>query len=113
MCGGAGPRRTLKKLISLGYKSDLGPADCWFKPAFALIPPQSSNFLILGGLDPYTRLLSVVRMRTFEVIVALICAVILFTVLKIIGLVIKFALIAAVLGFAAGLLLARMLRPKS
>ena len=52
-------------------------------------------------------------MRTFEIIVALICAAILFVALKVIGLVIKFALIAAVLGFAAGLLLARMLRPKS
>jgi hypothetical protein len=52
-------------------------------------------------------------MRTFEIIVALICAVVLFTVLKIIGLVIKFALIAALLGFGAGLLLARMLRPRA
>ena len=48
--------------------------------------------------------------RTFEIIVALICAVILFVVLKVIGLVLKFALVAAVLGFGAGLLLARMLR---
>jgi hypothetical protein len=52
-------------------------------------------------------------MRTFEIVIALICAVVLFTVLKIIGLVIKFALIAAVLGFVAGLLLSRMLRPRS
>ena len=49
-------------------------------------------------------------MRTFEIIVALLCAVILFAVLKVIGLVLKFALVAAVLGFGAGLLLARMLR---
>jgi hypothetical protein len=48
--------------------------------------------------------------RTFEIIVALLCAVILFAVLKVIGLVLKFALVAAVLGFGAGLLLARMLR---
>ena len=52
-------------------------------------------------------------MRTVEITIALICAVVLFTVLKIIGLVIKFALIAAVLGFGAGLLLARTLRPRS
>lgn len=49
-------------------------------------------------------------MRTVEIIIALICAVVLFTALKIIGLLLKFALIAAVAGFVAGLLLARMLR---
>ena len=52
-------------------------------------------------------------MRTVEFSIALICSVVLFTVLKIIGLVVKFALIAALLGFVAGLLLARMLRPRS
>jgi hypothetical protein len=51
-----------------------------------------------------------ILLRTFEIIAALVCALILFVVLKVIGLVLKFALIAAVLGFGAGLLLARMLR---
>ncbi|MBV9549688.1 MAG: hypothetical protein JO256_08470 [Alphaproteobacteria bacterium] len=51
-------------------------------------------------------------MRTFELIVAVICALILFGALKLIGLVLKFAAIAALLGFGAGLLLARMLRRK-
>jgi hypothetical protein len=46
----------------------------------------------------------------FEIIAALLLAVLLFIVLKVIGLVVKFALIAAVLGFAAGLILARSLR---
>ena len=50
------------------------------------------------------------RLRTFEIAAALLLAAILFIVLKLIGLVVKFALIAAVLGFAAGLLLARSLR---
>jgi hypothetical protein len=46
----------------------------------------------------------------FEIIAALLLAGAVFIVLKVIGLVLKFALIAAVLGFAAGLLLARALR---
>jgi hypothetical protein len=37
-------------------------------------------------------------------------AAVLFITLKLIGLVVKFALIAAILGFVAGLLLARSLR---
>jgi hypothetical protein len=37
-------------------------------------------------------------------------AAVLFILLKLIGLVVKFALIAAILGFVAGLLLARKLR---
>lgn len=49
-------------------------------------------------------------MRTFEIIAALIVAAIVFVVLKVLGLLIKFALIAAVLGFVAGLLLARLFR---
>jgi len=36
-------------------------------------------------------------MRTFEFIVALIVAVVLFVVLKLIGLIVKFALIAAII----------------
>jgi hypothetical protein len=49
-------------------------------------------------------------MRAFELLIALACAAILFVVLKIVGLVLKFAVIAAVLGFVCGLVLARMLR---
>ena len=49
-------------------------------------------------------------MRNFEIIAALLLATVLFIVLKVIGLVVKFALIAAVLGFFAGLFLARSLR---
>ena len=52
-------------------------------------------------------------MRTFEIVVAILLAVALFAVLKIIGLVLKFAIIAAVLGFFAGLLIARLFRSKS
>jgi len=52
-------------------------------------------------------------MRTFEFVIALIVAVVLFVVLKLIGLIVKFALIAAGLGFIAGLILARSLRPRS
>jgi len=46
----------------------------------------------------------------FEIIAALLLAAIVFIVLKVIGLVVKFALVAAVLGFVAGLLLARAWR---
>jgi hypothetical protein len=46
----------------------------------------------------------------FEILAGLLLAAILFIVLKVIGLVLKFALIAAVLGFAAGLVLARALK---
>ena len=49
-------------------------------------------------------------MRTFEIVIALIAAVIIFFVLKLIGLIVKFALVAAVLGFVAGLVVARGLR---
>jgi hypothetical protein len=52
-------------------------------------------------------------MRTFEIIVALVVAAVLFIVLKLIGLVIQFALIAAVIGFVGGLLIARSFRSKS
>jgi hypothetical protein len=50
------------------------------------------------------------HVRAFEILAALLLAAILFVVLKVIGLVVKFALIAAVLGFAAGLVLARAFR---
>lgn len=49
-------------------------------------------------------------MRTFEIIAALILAVIVLLAAKLIGLVIKFALVAALLGFIGGLVLARMFR---
>ena len=52
-------------------------------------------------------------MRTFEIVAGLLLAAVLFIVLKVIGMVIKFALIAAVLGFVAGLLLARSFRRTS
>jgi hypothetical protein len=50
------------------------------------------------------------QLRNFEIIAGLLLAAVLFIVLKLIGLVLKFALIAALLGFGAGLLLARALR---
>lgn len=49
-------------------------------------------------------------MRTFEIVIALIVAALVFVVFKVLGLLIKFALIAAVLGFIAGLVLARLFR---
>ena len=49
-------------------------------------------------------------MGKFEIIAGLLLAAILFIVLKVIGLVVKFALVAAALGFVAGLLLARAWR---
>jgi hypothetical protein len=49
-------------------------------------------------------------MRTLEIVAALFLALVVFVVLKLLGLFIKFALIAAVLGFIAGLVLRRMLR---
>lgn len=49
-------------------------------------------------------------MRAFEIIVALIVAALVFVVFKVLGLLIKFALIAAALGFIAGLVLARLFR---
>lgn len=52
-------------------------------------------------------------MRGFELAVALIIALVAFVVLKLIGLIVKFALIAAVIGFVAGLFLARSLRARS
>ena len=52
-------------------------------------------------------------MRAFEVTIALIIAVVAFVALKLIGLIVKFALIAAVIGFVAGLVLARSLRPRA
>jgi membrane associated rhomboid family serine protease len=49
-------------------------------------------------------------MGKFEIIAGLLLAAILFIVLKVIGMVVKFALVAAVLGFVAGLVLARAFR---
>ncbi len=49
-------------------------------------------------------------MRTLEFALAVFLAVAAFVVLKVLGLVVKFALIAAALGFLAGLMLGRMLR---
>jgi len=50
------------------------------------------------------------QLRNFEIIAGLLLAAVLFIVLKLIGMVLKFALVAAVLGFGAGLLVARALR---
>jgi hypothetical protein len=49
-------------------------------------------------------------MRTFEIMAALVVALIVFVVVKLLGLFVKFALVAALLGFIAGLLLARLFR---
>jgi hypothetical protein len=49
-------------------------------------------------------------LKSFEIIAGLLLAAILFILLKVIGMVIKFALIAALLGFVAGVSLARSLR---
>ena len=49
-------------------------------------------------------------MGKVEIIAGLLLAAILFIVLKVIGIVVKFALIAAVLGFMTGLFLARAVR---
>lgn len=49
-------------------------------------------------------------MRTVEIIAAIFLALVVFVVLKVVGLVLKFALIAAALGFIVGLVLARAFR---
>jgi uncharacterized protein YacL len=52
-------------------------------------------------------------MRALEIIVGLIVAAILFVVLKVIGIVIKFALIAAAIGFIVGAAITMMFRSRS
>jgi hypothetical protein len=52
-------------------------------------------------------------MRAFEIIAALFIAAAVFVVVKLLGLLIKFAVIAAVLGFVAGLYLAHLLRRRA
>ncbi len=47
-------------------------------------------------------------MRVFPIILAVFLALVAFAVLKVMGFIIKFAAIAAVLGFVAGLVIARM-----
>ncbi len=47
-------------------------------------------------------------MRAFPIILAVILALVAFAVLKVLGFLIKFALVAAVLGFIAGLAIARL-----
>jgi hypothetical protein len=49
-------------------------------------------------------------LKSFEIAAGLLLAAVLFVVLKLIGLVVKFALIAALVGFVAGLVLARSFR---
>ena len=53
------------------------------------------------------------HMRALEIIVGLIVAAVLFVVLEVIGIVIKFALIAAAVGFVAGAAITMMFRSKS
>jgi multisubunit Na+/H+ antiporter MnhF subunit len=52
-------------------------------------------------------------MRALEIIAGVVVALIVFVVLKIFGLVLKFALIAAVLGFVGGLAITWMFRSRS
>jgi hypothetical protein len=47
-------------------------------------------------------------MRTFQIIAAVLLALVVFAVLKVMGFILKFALGAALIGFVAGLVLARM-----
>ena len=49
-------------------------------------------------------------MRSLEIVIAVIIALVLFVALKLLGSLLKFALIAAALGFVGGLVLARTLR---
>jgi hypothetical protein len=49
-------------------------------------------------------------LKSFEIIAALLLAAILFILLKVIGFVLKFAAVAALVGFVAGLFLARAFR---
>ncbi len=51
-------------------------------------------------------------MRTIEIVAGLILAAVLFVALKILGLVIKVALIAAVLGFVIGVAVTRAFRAR-
>ena len=53
------------------------------------------------------------HMRALEIIVGLIVAAVLFVVLEVIGIVIKFALIAAAVGFVAGAAITMMFRSRS
>ena len=52
-------------------------------------------------------------MRAFEISAALILAAVIFVALEIVGLVLKFALVAAAIGFAAGLVIAAAWRRRS
>ena len=47
-------------------------------------------------------------MRSFQIIAAVLIALLIFAVLKVMGFIVKFALGAALVGFIAGLVLARM-----
>jgi hypothetical protein len=52
-------------------------------------------------------------MRALEIIVGLILAVALFIGLKVMGLLLKFAIIAALIGFVVGVVVARMFASRS
>ncbi len=73
-----------------------------------MLPPRYLGILGFGFL--YADFEKGLWMRTFEIIAALVLAAIAFAAVKVLGLFLKFALIAAVLGFVAGLLLARLFR---
>ena len=49
-------------------------------------------------------------MKSFEIIAGLLLAAVLFVVLKLIGMVVKFAAIAALIGFVAGIVATRAFR---
>ncbi|MBV9992239.1 MAG: hypothetical protein JOZ72_13225 [Alphaproteobacteria bacterium] len=51
-------------------------------------------------------------MRAIEIVAGLILAAVLFVALKLLGLMLKVALIAAVLGFAIGIVLTRVFRSR-
>lgn len=52
-------------------------------------------------------------MRAFEIVIAILVALAVIAVLKVIGLMLKFALIAGALGFVAGFLIARAFRART
>ena len=49
-------------------------------------------------------------MKSFEIIAGLLLAAVLFVVLKLVGMVVKFAAIAALMGFVVGIVAARAFR---
>jgi membrane associated rhomboid family serine protease len=63
-----------------------------------------------GSSPPNCTILQTGRlMRVFPILLGVFLALIVFAVLKVMGFIIKFAAVAAALGFVAGLVIARML----